>query len=191
MFVKQATRLIFIGRQTKPEHNPDQWGTNASYKAEQGQIIRNLTTIYSPLIWHKSGFKSQTFGHQYINKMESQKEAQIFYTVNRCQELYRMGRSAFFDFRSALGLKKKKNIPFTADELLMMDAAMILREAGCTLSVLKDFREFWLNSESPANLETRFERFVENYQLPKIELKESFKKYIQQTQSQLGDETNV
>jgi hypothetical protein len=77
-----------------------------------------------------------------------------------------MAKSAFYEFRKALGLLKTKNDPFTADELLLMDVAAVLRWGGCGLKVLSSFCQFWGSPQAPLSLKDRVEVFLSNYQVP-------------------------
>lgn len=74
-----------------------------------------------------------------------------------------MAKTVFWEFRTSLGLIKRKNSFFTADEILLMDIASIFRWAGGGSEVLKNFQEFWSSSQTPTNLKDRVEQFLQNY----------------------------
>lgn len=76
-----------------------------------------------------------------------------------------MSKTVFWQFRKSLGLIKRRNDFFSADEILLMDIASILRWSGCGSGVLKNFCQFWGNPQAPASLKDRLERFLENYQV--------------------------
>ena len=108
-----------------------------------------------------------------------------------------MARTAFYEFRKALGLTKKKNDPFTSDELLLMDVASILRWAGCGSKVLEKFCHFWQSPQAPTSLKERIERFLSHYQVSIQQLWEALPQEIrsfepvQFFQQLIGETKNV